>query len=47
VGHRFAGVEPDYLAGITDFIIPPLQMLTKYLFSTTLYILKQGNDQKA
>lgn len=45
-GHRSAGVEPDNLAGTADFIIPPLRLVTKYLFSTTLYILKQGNNQK-
>ncbi len=45
-GHRSAGVEPDNLVGTADFIIPPLRLVTKYLFSTTLYILKQGNNQK-
>jgi hypothetical protein len=44
-GQRLAGVEPDNLAGVICFIIPPLQMLTKYLFLTTLYF-KQGNSQK-
>ncbi len=45
-GHRSAGVEPDNLTGMICFIIPPLQLVTKHLFSTTLYILKQGNNQK-
>lgn len=45
-GHRSAGVEPDNLVGTADFIIPPLRLVTKYLLSTTLYILKQGNNQK-
>ncbi len=44
-GARPAGVEPDNLAGITGFIIPPQRDDVSFPYGT-LYI-KQGNSQKA
>jgi hypothetical protein len=37
-----AGFEPDSLAGITSFAIPP-KMCDDVTFFTTLLYLKQGN----
>ncbi|WP_223606859.1 hypothetical protein [Chryseobacterium sp. OSA05B] len=43
-GLSFAGFEPDNLAGVTDFAIPPQEMVRCIFPVRHFNFLKQGNS---